>query len=101
MSEVIKQHTFKRIVDATGRMTYVRSKNDKYYLVSSILTEGHGLETMIFSCEPDPNDQGCFLVDWHELWSKHYTDYTVMRWHHQRIVEHFDDFEEAYLSEEG
>lgn len=101
MAEIIKQHTFEKIVNATGRRTYVRSKNDRYYLVSSILTEEHGLETMVFACEPAQNDEEGFVVDWKELWSKHYTDYTVMRWHHQRIVEDFDNFEKAFLSEEG
>lgn len=92
MSKIVKQTTFIKNIQFPVKHTFVQADDGQYYLISSSITVGNGLETMVFSCNRSEDDPDEYSVNRGELWSAHYTDFTVQLWEHLAIVDNFEVF---------
>ena len=70
----------------------VEHENGNFYYVDSAYTFDHGLETMVFYCEPDGDKH---KVDWGELHMRLHGTYTEMENYHFWLI---DNLEKVDLS---
>lgn len=92
MSKIVKKETITKEIQIPVKHTVVQADDGQCYLISSTVTTDHGLETIVFSCKRVADDPDKYSVDWGELWSAHYTDWSIQLLEHEAIADNFELF---------
>lgn len=68
----------------------VKHENGNYYYIDSANTFDRGYETMVFKCEKEEDN---FRVDFRDLYTVWYQDYSEMKRHHMWLIKHLEKVE--------